>query len=462
MVISTMGRVRSKANALSRLLDTITRPIYVVDRHRTLVYCNAACGDLIGIDASQLIGLQCDYRAPAGNEIGQLVSCFSPPPAAFNGERLDQDLTFVHQAGQTIQLRGQFIPLGADRVTCAGVLVVLLPVDATNSKLNSITPNIELDASALHEQLVRFRRDILLGKDPLDELVGQSRALRRIRAQVRLGASGATNVVVLGVPGTGRERIARAIHYETAPHAAGPLAPVLCPVMDPELLQVAIRTFVRETTNFPSAAPQTMLLLEVDQLPRDAQIELIGFLDLPGFHLHTVATARQSLLELADQNAFQPDLAHALSTLVIDVPPLRQRREDIPLLAQYFVEKYNSLGGPQRAGFSPAALDELTGYDWPENVDELAAIVAESCRRARGALIEPDDLADQLQWAADADARPQHAPEPILLDELLLDVEREVIERALRLTKGNKTKAARLLGINRARLHRRLEHFGLA
>ena len=454
-----MGRARSKANALSRLLDTIARPVYVVDRHGMLVYCNAACGDVLGIDTAQLVGRNCAYRAPAGDSAAQLVNCFCPPPETFGGSRLEQDVTLVHQTGRSIDMHGLFIPLGPDRATCAGVLVVLLP---KNAAATETAPDIELDADQLHQRLVQFRTDMLVGDVAVDELVGRSRALRRIRAQIRLASHGATHVLVLGPKGSGREHIARALHQQTACHEGGPMAPVLCPVMDAELLQTAIRSFVRQTADFPSQIPPSLLLLEVDQLPPDAQAELMGFLDLPGFHLFTVATAREPLVVLARQDRFRTDLAQMLSTLVIEVPPLRERREDIPLLTQHFVEKFNSQGGPQRTGFAPEALDELTGYEWPGNIDELAAVVAESCQHAAGPLIDTGDLADRLRWAADAEAHPARPPEPISLDQLLRDVEKEMLERALRLSKGNKTRAANLLGIPRARLHRRIDHFGLS
>ncbi len=454
-----MGRVRSKANALSRLLDTISRPVYVVDRHRRLIYCNAACGDLLGVDPAELIGQLCEYRAPAETSSTQLVHCFCPPPETFAGTRLEQPVTLIHQTGRAIEKYGLFIPLGADRTTCAGVLVVLLSEQAAHTLSSE---EIELDAPQLHQRLVQFRKDMLVdNNEPLDELIGRSRAMRRIRAQIQLASQGAANILVLGPTGSGREHIAQTIHRLTVPEEAGPVAPILCPVMDAELLQTAIRTFARQTSDLPTRIPPALLLLDVDQLRPDAQAELMGFLDLPGFHLLAIATATESLLSLARQDRYRSDLAELLSTLVIDVPPLRQRREDIPLLAQHFVEKFNARGGPQHTGFDPAALDELTNYDCPGNVDELAEVVADSCQRATDAVIETEALADRLRWAADADAHPVRPLEPISLDQVLLDVEKEMLQRALRLSKGNKTKAANLLGIPRARLHRRLQHFGL-
>ena len=189
---------------------------------------------------------------------------------------------------------------------------------------------------------------------------------------------------------------------------------------------------------------------------------MAGFLTLPGFELHTVATAETPLLDLAEQGRFRADLAHALSTLVIDMPPLAARSEDIPLLCQFFVEKFNKQGERQFSGFAPPAIDELCGYGWPDNIDELGEVVDAACRRADGPFVEQGDLPEQIRWACIAEAHPRRPDEPIVLDAFLEQIEKELIGRALKRAKGNKTKTAELLGMTRARLHRRLDHFGLS
>jgi DNA-binding NtrC family response regulator len=148
--------------------------------------------------------------------------------------------------------------------------------------------------------------------------------------------------------------------------------------------------------------------------------------------------------------------------LMIDLPPLAQRPEDIPLLSQHFLEKFNAQGARQLSGFSSEALDELAGYAWPDNIDELSELVESACRAAEGPAVETHDLPGQFHWATCADAHPPKTDEPIDLDAFLAGIEKELIVRALRRSKGNKTRAAQLLGLNRARFHRRLEHFGIS
>jgi DNA-binding NtrC family response regulator len=140
---------------------------------------------------------------------------------------------------------------------------------------------------------------------------------------------------------------------------------------------------------------------------------------------------------------------------------LAQRREDLPMLAQLFVEEANVRSTKQVAGFSSEAMDRLDAYPWPGNIDELAQMVAQAHERAEGPQITPGDLPERIHLAAAAAAHPRRPEETIVLDEFLGRVERELIRRALARAKGNKTKAAKLLGMTRPRLYRRLVQLGL-
>jgi DNA-binding NtrC family response regulator len=228
------------------------------------------------------------------------------------------------------------------------------------------------------------------------------------------------------------------------------------------MLQNTVTGFVRQMREIESRRPGALLLLDVDQLSPPAQSELAGLLALPDFELFTICTSRQSLLDLAAQGQFQFELACRLSTVVLHMTPLAERPEDIPLLAQFFVEQYNAEGGSQRAGFTEEAVDRLVAYDWPENVEELAEIVGQACRRADGPRVGSEDLPELIHLAARLTSRPPAQIETIQLDAFLQQIECELLSRALQAAKGNKSKAADLLGISRARLHRRLEQLGIS
>jgi DNA-binding NtrC family response regulator len=186
----------------------------------------------------------------------------------------------------------------------------------------------------------------------------------------------------------------------------------------------------------------------------------VGHLQDISSPLRIIATSIAPLDELAAQNRFRPDLACALSTVAIQLPPLSHRREDIPLLAQAFLEEQNAHGAKQLRGFSPEALDQLAAYPWPGNIDELAAAVREAHSKAEGHQVVPADLPQRIFLAVAARRLPRREPQPIDLESFLWQIERELIERALRLAKGNKTKAARMLKLTRPRLYRRMVQLG--
>jgi DNA-binding NtrC family response regulator len=134
----------------------------------------------------------------------------------------------------------------------------------------------------------------------------------------------------------------------------------------------------------------------------------------------------------------------------------------LPLLAQCFLEENNARGGKQLGGFSPQALDRLDAYVWPGNGDELAKVVAEAWAHAEGPLVQAADLPPRLALAAEPAGHPRRKDETIVLDEFLEQIQRELIGRAMQRSRGNKAKAARLLGLTRPRLYRRLLQLGMA
>ena len=312
------------------------------------------------------------------------------------------------------------------------------------------------DARQLHAQLQGLRDRLAQAYD-LERLVGTSAAVERVRGQVELAATNAVRVVILGPPGSGRERVARTIHAKQMAEGWPYLVPLACPLLDAELLESTVEAFMRSCAELSEEQPATFLLLEVDQLPEDAQASLLGFLKIGEIRLNTLATARDSLLDLAQQDRFRAELAQALSTLVISIPPLRERMVDVPLLVQAAIEQRNAQGGRQIAGVTESAMTLLLRYAWPGNVDELFQLIADACDQAGGAFVTDQDLPERIHAALAAAKYPPRPAEPIQLDHVLADVERELIQRALRVAKGNKAQAARLLGLSRSRLLRRME-----
>lgn len=453
-----MGRKRSNITALSRLLATCPTPIYAVDEQRKIIYVNGACTEWLGVEVGDVAGRRCDYHTPAAPEgPPDVVAGLCPPPEAFLGQRTTMEAARRTADGRLSRRRAECLPLGDSRRGCSGVVVVVEGED-----LGDPTPAVgdETEPRELHQRLRRLIHNAA-GRYQVDQIIGEAPAIVRAREQVHLATVSDCRVVVVGPPGSGREHVARTIHYAGTAKDSSPLAPLACSLLDAELLETTVSSFVASCAQLETEQPPALLLLEVDLLPSDAQAVLAGVLSIGELNVRTIATARRPLDQLAMQQQFRHDLACELGTLVIQIPPLSERASDIPLLAQYFLEQANAQGGKQLSGFSVDAMDQLASYAWPENVGELCEFVKVACENAAGPVVQASDLPEKVRLAAAAEARPSRADETVVLDEFLAEIEKELLVRALRQAKGNKAKAARLLGVTRQRVIRRIDYFGL-
>ncbi len=397
--------------------------------------------------------------------------------------------------------------MGGDKEEPIAIVAVLDAEDLAGEKgtVPEDVPNS--GATVLHEHIRRFRHEIA-ARYRFDRLIGSGPAMRLARGQVELAAACRSSVLLIGPPGSGRRHLAAAIHYgafrgkgdsprfpdatlvpqptsvDTLGATAGlsssagntvgqanrgtrqfspdaTLATLDCSLLGVDLPEALASAAAKAAALDLESATGTLLLHRVDELPADVQVQLTDLLTKRLSAWRLTATAVEPLVESARRGKFHAELAAMLSTITIELPPLVQRREDIPLLAQLFLEERNAAGTRQIGGFSPAALDRLDAYHWPGNIDELAEVVTEAHRRAAGREIVPGDLPERLRLAAQAAAHPHRVDETIVLDEFLGRVERELIRRALARSKGNKARAARLLGVTRPRLYRRMLQLGL-
>lgn len=451
-----MARQASPARLLLKSFDAAAAPIYLVDAQRRLQYANPACCQWLGKSLAELLGQRCDYSASTGRE-NQLpaAAALGPPPEAYEHPQWAGEICGGPEAGPCEIRSATFHALQGPAAT-----QVLVVVGASINSVNAGERDSATSARLGHLQLLQLRSEL----DPallLGPLIGQSHAIKRLREQVKVAQQAHVRVIMIGPAGSGRRQLARAIHYSGDLSQVGPLAVVDCPVMDAELMQLTLTRFLRQREGNTFRRPPALLLTDVDQLRQDAQQELAGFLHLPGVELPTISTASRSLHKLAAKGRFRQDLAFALSTFTLLVPPLHKRADDIPLLAQYFLEQQNARGGRQHSGFASDALELLLLYPWPGNIDELAAIVRQACDKTAGSTITAADLPDQLHHGREALLHRSPAEPPLKLSEFLAEVEKELLHRALRKAGGNKTKAAELLGLHRARLIRRLVQLGL-
>ena len=443
-----------------RLLNSTEQPIYVLDDELAIAFLNRACQEWLGGGAEDLIGRRCAYhssREVAGPDA--LAAGLCPPPPVVAGESLEAIVCCPGEDGRLRRRRARFLPLGTSPTNLIGLVAMVDREDLPES-VAPVSPSEEAKTPELHDYLRRFRREIA-SRCQADRLVGVSPGICRARRQVELAAGSRASVLLVGAPGSGRQHLATAIHYGDDWQSPGPLVPLACAILGAELIHSTILALAAGEHPGDKSRCGTLVLNEADQIPAEVQRELARVLGNPSFPLRLIATSQQPLAELARRGKYREDLAAVLSTVTVELSPLAERREDLPLLVQTLVEENNARRSRQLGGLTPEAMDLLAAYSWPGNVDELAQVVAEAHRRAAGTVIVAADLPASVHLASKAAAHPRRPEETIVLDEFLGRGERELIRRALALAKGNKAKAARLLGLTRPRLYRRMVQLGL-
>jgi len=323
----------------------------------------------------------------------------------------------------------------------------------------------------------RLQEENTLLKDKLreryipTEVVGESAMMQRILAQLAQISATSATVLIEGESGTGKELIANIIHYNSK-RAASPFVKVNCAAFVETLLESEL--FGHEKGAFTGAVAArkgrceladqgTLFLDEVGDLPVSAQIKLLRFLQEKTFERVGGATTQQvdvriisatnrNLEELVAKGAFREDLFYRLCVVRVQVPPLRERREDILPLAGHFLRRYRNTHNRPLSGFSPELSRLLHGHSWPGNVRELMNCVECLVVSAPGPMITPEDVPEYLM----ARCRRDDAGE----EGVLTRNERQLIEETLRRTGGDKTAAAKILGISLRTLYRRLEQWG--
>ncbi len=324
------------------------------------------------------------------------------------------------------------------------------------------------------EQENRHLREQLDTRFGLDNIVGQSSALREVLETVRQVAPSRANVLIQGETGTGKELIARAIH-QLSPRAKAPLVTVHCAALPSNLLESEL--FGHEKGAFTGATEQrvgrfeladggSLFLDEIGEIDPALQVKLLRVLEERNFErvggretldvdVRLIAATNKDLKALSDEGRFREDLYYRLNVVTVTLPPLRERREDIPLLLQHFLQAFNQENGKAIEGFTSDCMNALVNYDWPGNIRELRNAIERMVVLARQERLTVRDVPPHMRAADD-----EPKALPVLPDMSLEEVEKNMIIKALEAHQGNRTKAAEQLGISRRTLHRKLNEYG--
>jgi DNA-binding NtrC family response regulator len=467
-----MRRATAQFDSLTQLFDRSCQPIYAVDGNRRIFYCNPALAGWLDLEPGKIIGRQVEYHSEnmldhgAQQGDGAPLTELCPPPRALAGEQCCGTVSCAARDGRLLHRQADFLPIAQAAVAAAnekrprkiaaaggGVLVLLAAADLSPQQLASeLSP--EHTADKLHRIIRRFRRE-QAGHYGMESLLGGSPAMKKVRAQVAAAASSGANVLILGRRGSGRGHIARAIHYRAGGDGSAKLVPIDCEFVTEELLRRAfdgLRASAGEVRHKP-----TLLLENLDCLSEAYQQQILRALTNGGIAVRIVATA-----ECGGPASLQPALRDAISTITIDVPRLSERLNDLPVLAQFFLEECNRDSGKQVGSLRADAIEQLSLYEWPGELLQLRHVVATAHSACDTHEIIAANLPPVIHHAAQAASHRRRPPERIVLDDLLGKIEREAIVRALEQARGNKSEAATLLGMTRPRLYRRLVQLGLA
>lgn len=330
--------------------------------------------------------------------------------------------------------------------------------------------NKALETQQILVENQRLRHE-LAERAPTGRLIGKSPSLLKVIQMVHQIAPMKSTVLLTGESGVGKELVAEAIHLES-PRKDKPLVKLNCGALPEGLIESEL--FGHEKGAFTGAIAQrkgrfeladtgTIFLDEISEMPPATQVKLLRVLQEGEFErvggaqtlkvdVRVIAASNIDLEQAVAAGRFRKDLYYRLNVICLDIPPLRERREDIPMLALHFLDKFCRENNRPLNGFSPAAMTALKSYDWPGNVRELQNVVERAVALSQSHMVELADLPDEIR---------QHSPADdvitVPVGASMEEIERTAIVQTLRKTGGDKELTARLLGIGLATLYRRLK-----
>jgi len=335
----------------------------------------------------------------------------------------------------------------------------------------------------LQQEVQRFRE--LIAHDAFHGMIGRSRKMRVMFDQLREIANAQGPALIQGESGVGKELVAKALH-ELSPRSKSPFLAVNCAGIPADLLESEF--FGHEEGAFTGAVKRrqglfqrthngSLLLDEIGEMPYNLQSKLLRVLQDGSFRpvgsnkeqkvdVRIICSTNQELDSLIDEGRFRQDLYYRLETFSISVPPLRERKDDIPLLAAHFLNRFCLQTGKKIQGFTPESMEQLNSYSFPGNVRELQNVIERAVTFCHGPKLDVEHLPTRIRQCVDTEIKKTGSSSIDMTDVLLKgydqlpslqEIEKKYIERVLEKVDGNKRRAAAILGVSRRTLYRHLE-----
>jgi DNA-binding NtrC family response regulator len=334
-----------------------------------------------------------------------------------------------------------------------------------------LTVKKALENRLLKKEVVRLKKEVE-SRYHFHRLIGKSPSMQKIYDLIERIGESSSNVLITGESGTGKELVAKAIHYNGL-RKDGPFIAVNCAAIPETLLESEL--FGYKKGAFTDAKTDkrglifeahrgTLFLDEITEMPPVLQAKLLriieekevrplGDTNAHSIDVRTISASNRDIRSLIREGGFREDLYYRLKVIDIELPPLRERREDIPLLVQHFISKFSDQTKKKISGISEDALKLLVNYSWPGNVRELENIIQRAITLTQSETILPNDLPSSLLQEIRGNVLDRGLREKYSIDQL----EKEYIRKILVEVGGNKSKAAEILGLDRKTLYRKLE-----
>ena len=450
---------------LEAVLDATGDAMAMHDASGSLVFANKGFEALFGLNECELKAL-----SPAALA-ARFAERFQEPTPRYHDDRLlfvDRDNLVQEVAAGPVPAQRLFYqstaPVRDSRQETIGHLRVYRDVSR------------EIEVERMKAEVLRLRAELETTYS-FDGIVGDSLKMRQVYALMQPAVESDVTVLIRGESGTGKELVAKSFHF-TGPRKAGPFLAINCSAVTETLIESEL--FGHERGAFTGAIRQkigfferakggTIFLDEIGDMPQALQAKLLrvlqereilrvgGTTPIP-VDVRVIAATNRNLEVAVKTGAFRDDLFYRLAVFPVVIPPLRERRDDIPLLADHFLQKHTERLGKPISGFSRAALHAVLRYDWPGNVRELGNAIERAVLLETTEVLQVNSLPSELTPVAAAERDPSAQPAILPLE----DVERQAIARALDISAYDVGAAAQALGVSRVTLYRKLKKHDLS
>ena len=454
--------------ALDQVLASTQDGLFVLDDQQRFVYFNSGCERLTGYTSDEVLasGQPCWQITECRDEQGRVLgNKLCQAKGVLDGEQTSarQLVRMTSKGGEQRWVETLFTPLRSKSGKPGHIIGVMRDVTETKQREDRWRQTIE---GLRHE--VETLRQQMRDRYGFVSIVTKSPAMRLVLDKTRSACGNGSPVLICGERGTGKEMVARTIHYNGL-QKDGPFVVVSAAAMPKDRIEVELFGGVHDGRDYPglvlAADGGTLFVAGIDLVPEDVQAKLlrviqdkeirpVGRAEPVPAHIRLIASADRSVQDLYVSNRVRDDLLHRLSVIALEIPSLRTRKEDIPLLVEQFIATLNQQSTRQVREVAPEVWSRLDGHDWPGNAQELQNVIEAAFAAGHDETLRGQDITIP---SGSGGFGPAGEGEAARLDTLLCDFERQAILVALRRAGGGRSLAARQLGISRSRLYRRMD-----